>query len=360
MPCSLRRLGEQEQRHRGGADQRGLGVPHDVRECAGDLLRPDVDDVVVGAERLRDLLLVGALVVMRVLERDGERPQLVVGGLLGQRCGQAGVQAARQVRADRHVRAQAQLDAGAHERLQVAGLLRTRRVVGLPPRALGDDPAALPHDELARREHPHAAEGGARRARGPRREDVVDAAQVGLGSDLTGREERLGLRPEDDRSVVEQRPVQRMDAEPVAHEREPARLGLPPGERELAVQPVERGEAVALQQPQDDLGVGRGLQVDPVARELGPQLVVIEDLAVVDDERPAVRRLHRLPAVGDVEDGQAGGREPRALPEREPEPVGSAVADRPRHPAQGDLLHRPRAIRAHDAGDAAHVSRPRR
>ena len=53
-------------------------MPHDVGERAGDLLRTDVHDVVVGAELLGDLVLVRALVVVRVLERDRERAQLVV------------------------------------------------------------------------------------------------------------------------------------------------------------------------------------------------------------------------------------------------------------------------------------------
>ena len=334
-------------------------MPHDVGEGAGDLLRADVHDVVIGPELLGDLVLVRTLVVVRVLERDRERAQLMVGGLLRQRGREAGVQPARQVGADGHVRAQAQLDARAHDRLEVACLLRAGRVVRLPPRPLGDDLAALPDDELAGREHVHAAERRARRARGPGREDVVDAAEVRLGRDLAGGEQRLGLRAEDDRAVVEQRPVQRVDAEAVADQRQPARTRLPPGERELAVQLVERGETVALQQAVHDLGVARGLQVDPVTCELGAQLRVVEDLAVVDDERPTRVRLHRLPAVLDVEDGQTCGDEAGALTERQSEPVGPAVADRPRHPAQGDLLHRPRAIRAHDAGDAAHVSRPR-
>ena len=82
-------------------------------------------------------------------------------------------------------------------------------------------------------------------------------------------------------------------------------------------------------------------QVDPVTCELGAQLRVVEDLAVVDDERPTRVRLHRLPAVLDVEDRQTCGDEAGALTERQSEPVGPAVADRPRHPAQGDLLHRP-------------------
>ena len=167
-----------------------------------------------------------ALVVMRVLERDRERAQLVVGLLVGQRRREAGVQPARQVACRRGRRR-----AGAARRSSSRSPSRLPPgrgvVVRLPPRPLRDDPAALPDDQLAGREHVDAAERRARRARGPRREDVVDAAEVRLGRDHTGGEQRLGLRAEDDRAVVEQRPVQRVDAEAVAHQRQRARGPAP-------------------------------------------------------------------------------------------------------------------------------------
>ena len=74
---------EQVQRHRRGADERRLGVADHLRKGGGDLGGADVDDVMGGADRPRDLLLLAPLVVARVVEGDRERPQLALGLLPG-------------------------------------------------------------------------------------------------------------------------------------------------------------------------------------------------------------------------------------------------------------------------------------
>ena len=97
-----------------------------------------------------------------------------------------------------------------------------------------------------------------RGGRGPQRVNTSSIpSRVGLGLDHPRGEERFRLRPEDDRPVAEDRVVERAHPEAVAHQRQAPVLGLPPGERELAVQAIERAETVELEQPQDDLGVGR-------------------------------------------------------------------------------------------------------
>ncbi len=92
-------------------------------------------------------------------------------------------------------------------------------------------------------------------------------------------------------------PVQRLDAEPIANERQRAVAAVPHRDREHADQPLdrrldaERGEGF-----QHHLGVGMAAKANAARLEFGAQLVVIVDLAVVDDDEAAVGGDHRLVA----------------------------------------------------------------
>ncbi len=226
--------------------------------------------------------------------------------------------------------------------------------VGGPPRPLFDDPTALPHEEPTRPDLADTAEGCSRRARAPEREDLVDAGEIGCRADLAGGEEGLCLGAEHEGAVAEQGVVEGPNAEAIADECQPAPRGLPPGERELAVEPIERVDAVPLQQPQHDLGVaGRGEGLTPCSQRRA-QLRVVVDLAVVDEDAPVPGSLEGLPAAGQVEDRESRRHEPRARVERESEAVGATMANRPGHPAEGQLVDRLRGVRADDSCEAAH------
>ncbi len=134
-------------------------------------------------------------------------------------------------------------------------------VLGRPPPPLLDDPPALPDEQAARVAAARRPTKAVRGGRGPQSVNTSSMpARSGRALHLAGGEQRLGLGPEDERAVTEQRVVQRAHAEAVANQREPPPSGLPPGERELAVEAVERGEALALEQPQHHLGVAGGLE----------------------------------------------------------------------------------------------------
>ncbi len=225
-----------------------------------------------------------------------------------------------------------------------------------PPAALRDDFPALPDDDTAGWNLPHARERAPRGPHPPQGEDVVDPLEVDPGRDLSGREERFGLRAEREGSVGQQRVVKGAHPEPVPHQRHPSFPRLPPGKRELAVEAVEGGEAVALQEPMDDLGVARGLELLAVRAQLFAELRVVVDLAVVD-ERAAVGCAHlRLPAAGKVEDREPGRDEPGPFVEQEPEPVRPAMAQGARHPQQRVFRDRRLSARSHDPREAAHQS----
>ena len=116
--------GEQVERDRRGADEWRLGVADHLRKGGGDLAGADVDDVMGGADRLRDELLLGPLVVGRIIEGDREGPQLTLLLDLGKGADQARVEPAGEVGADRNVGPQPQSDAvaqGCSLEIAVAG-----------------------------------------------------------------------------------------------------------------------------------------------------------------------------------------------------------------------------------------------
>ena len=310
--------------------------------------------MVLRPDRARDLLLVDALVVARVGEGDRERAQLVVGLLLGECGDQARVEPSGEVGPDGDVGAQAQPDTLAQELLQVLAGRLTGAVLRRPPRPLLDDAPSLPDDEAAGPDLADPGEHRPRRARAPEREDLVDAEEVRRGGDLSGREQRLRLGAEHERPVAEQGVVEGPHAEAVADERQPARRRLPPGDRELPVEPVERCDAVSLEQAQHDLGVARRVEALAASGELGAQLGVVVDLAVVDEDASAGRGLQGLPARAVGRRSRAATTRARRRPEGDPAAVRAAVADGREHAPKRHLVDRLRCVRTDDPRQPAH------
>jgi hypothetical protein len=116
-----------------------------------------------------------------------------------------------------------------------------------PPSAFLDDPSPLPDDQPAGKHLADAAKRGARGPWAPQRKHLVDTGQIGCRSHLAGGEERLGLRAEDQGAIVRKRVEERAHTEAIPHQRQAALLRLPPGERELTIEPIERRDALALQ-----------------------------------------------------------------------------------------------------------------
>ena len=99
--------------------------------------------------------------------------------------------------------------------------------------------------------------------------------------------------------------IERLDAEPVAGEHQPAAARVPQGDGEHAVEVGQEIEPAVLVEMDDDLGVGMiGGEAVAGALELLAQLDVIVDLAVEDDGDGLVLVEDRLLAGGDVDDGE--------------------------------------------------------
>ena len=99
--------------------------------------------------------------------------------------------------------------------------------------------------------------------------------------------------------------IQGFDANAIAHEVEGILARIVDGDGEHAVQTLQAGNAFALVQAQDHLGVRAGVQAHALGAQFGRQFDVVEDLAVLHDGDLSVIGHERLVAAADVDDGQA-------------------------------------------------------
>jgi hypothetical protein len=161
--------------------------------------------------------------------------------------------------------------------------------------------------------------------------------------------------------------VQRLHADAVAGEIQGVVVRIVDGDREHSVQARQAGDALALVQAQDHLGVRVRLQLRALRAQLGGEFHVVEDLAVLHHRDPAIVRNEGLVAAGNVDDGQAPVADGHAAGGLRPDTgvVGTAMAQLVAHGRQRRLVERTqRAVPI--AEDAAHaqllprpVSRPR-
>src|SRR5690606_21441909 len=156
------------------------------------------------------------------------------------------------------------------------------------------------------------------------------------------REQRLQLRGEGEPALLVG-PVEGLDAEPVAGAEEPALGTIVEREGEHAVELRQRLRALPREEAQENLGVGMvGGEALAALLEHLPERRSVVDLAVENEDEAAVRRRHRLPPAGDVDD-----REP-PHPEREKRvpvapdalAVGAAMSDGLVHRADPGFLLR--------------------
>jgi len=145
-------------------------------------------------------------------------------------------------------------------------------------------PARQARDPLEQR--PRADQAGERK-------DLVEADEIDPTLDRRVGEDRLDLRTEQEQAAGHG-VVEGDDPEVVAGEEEPAPLGVPDREGELAVEMEDEVLAVLLVQVDQHLDVGVGAEdVAPLAERVA-QLPVIEDLAVADQDDGAVLVVDRL------------------------------------------------------------------
>src|SRR5690606_8562415 len=154
--------------------------------------------------------------------------------------------------------------------------------------------------------------------------------------------------------------VERLLAEAVPDQVQPALPTVPQREREHAVDPVQGApQAPAGDRLDQHLRVGVPAERDPAGRELRGELAVAVDLAVVGEHPTPVPRAHRLGAVvRQVDDREAPVRQ--GDPRGGVDPVAGAAgapvhhAGRHRRHRGGELALATTGPRCQHPGDAAH------
>ena len=295
--------------------------------------------------------------VMRLLGK-GCRQQRKLSALRHGPGNQRAVDAAALEDSDRHVADQLVADDLVEQRqeridrfIQPAKAVRAARLPETP-RRLGAvlpgrqrarfDLADVPHRRRVRSDIAHGKETmqalGIERARmGGIGENALDLAGKAHGVADTRKEQRLGS----DRIPRKHQPL--ADAIP-----EPDRKNAFEAGEEI----VAPGEITGRQQ----LGVAMGAEHrSEIARELGAELRLVVDLAVIGDGDPPARVAHRLAArVGQVANGEPAVREADCAVTPDDARVRPAMHQRGIHPLQHGGVDAA-AVEIEDAGNATHA-----
>ena len=348
-----------------GGQRRAVGVG--LVEGGGDLrqqlrgLRAEDRLVVVGAEALGDRPRAAQLVEAALVKADRERPQALAGLLRRERGQQPGVDAATQPDADRHVADEVRADAVTQPRRELlrelALVLRAhvarRRGRGAAPAPDLRRVAWAPVQQRAGLELADVAEDRQRRGDRVEREVRLERVGVELAAKAWHRAQRLELGCEA-QQPARRAPVQRLDAEAVAREQQPALARVPDGEGEHPAQVLEHALAALLVEVDEDLGVAAGGEAVAGALEIVPQRRVVEDLAVLHDVHGAVLGRDRLAAAGEVDDRQPPRGEGHRPGDGRRRVIGAAVDERRAHRLQRRRVDGA-AVEGGETADPAHA-----
>ena len=182
------------------------------------------------------------------------------------------------------------------------------------------------------------------------REEGLERVEV----DLAARQRaQLGgeLEPARDDAVE-----QRLDPEAIAGEDEAAASGIPDRDREHAAQALRESRPVLLVEMDEHLGVAVGAEAVALRLQLGAELPVVVELAVLDDDDAAVLVRDRLVAGLEVDDRQPAGGETDGAVDVDAARVGPAVDERRAHRLEPAPV-RPRG--RHDSADPTHAAESR-
>ena len=366
-----------ELRHQVGGDEGRIGnrfvqMPQQPRQQRHHV-RLDNDLAVLRAETLRHLARIGQLVVQRLggaaVEADRIGADRLLRVLGHETDHGAGIDPARKEGADRHVADHLH----AHRLLELCThLVHPLRFGGLAVDGLGQPPvaplahlAAFDGQQRGRRQLAQALEDAGRRSHVAQLQIARQHGGVEFGLDARQRQQRLGLAGEGQARCVAQH-VQRLDAQPVAADQQPAPACVPQAEVEHAIQAqhnVVAPRGIAVQQ---HLAVRSRLEAVAQRLQLGAQLAVVVDLAVAHQPERAVGVAQRLVATGQVDDRQAPHGDAAFTVDMHALVVRAAVARDVAHCRQQPRRHR-LAVEADESVNAAHgrqaasaSTRPRR
>ena len=300
-----------------------------------------------GAEAFRHQVGVDELVARFAaggLEADREGAQVVLAGLGQQGHDQAGIHAAREQHADRHVGHHPAAHRGAqrvfdHPLALVDGQGGQRRVrlhLQAPEAPALAAALGVPGGHGGRRQLAHAGQQGERRRdhRVPAHV-VVQCRGVDRRVDVAAGEQRR-QRGREAQAPLVFRQVERLDPEAVARQREPPAVALEDREGEHAVETVDAVAPPGVKALEHHFRVAIGEEAVVEGFQLAPQFTVVVDAAVEDDGEPQARVGHRLlGGLREIDDAQpAMGQRDAALLEGA-RCVGAAGLEDFAHPGDG-------------------------
>ena len=282
--------------------------------------------MVIGVVALGDLASARRLVERALLEADRERPQATCRLLRRERGQKRGVDTARKEDADRDVADQVRAHRVAHARPQLlaqlagglvalfAGVHRQR-----PGEPFQSHLTVLPDEQVPGRQLARLAED-----REGRRDEVE--GEVGLERVEVDLSSRQGAELRREAQLALFVPVvERLDAEAVAREHEPALARVPDRHGEHTAQAGGEVEPVLLVEMGDHLGVAVAREAVAGRHQLGTELAVVVDLAVLDDVYAAALVCERLVAGVEVDNREPARGDADAALEEASFAVGAAV-----------------------------------
>ncbi len=318
--------------------------------------------VLLDAEMPRHRSRVLELVERVLVEADRRRDDPPGAGVGHGRHDRARVDAAREKRAERHVADQAKTHGFADERVEpleiflFAADVAVARELQIPVRANRHVPA-LGDEQMRRRQLRNRAIDRVRAGHVGQREVRVERVRAPCARHVGILEDGLDLRSEGDAGRGH-RVVERLHAEPIAHEQQPAVRLVPQREREHPAEAIHRAVAPLLVCVDDHFGVR--LRAEAVAEplELQPEVREVVDLAVEDDPDRPVLVGERLIARSKIDDAQPPVSEADPVADVEAVGIGAAVCDDRGHRGQPIAIDRPGRVEAELACDTAHVRMP--
>ena len=259
--------------------------------------------VMLGSDCTGDCPCDIAFVELLLVEAERERMDRRRVGTLSQGRDRAGVDAAGQENPDRNVGDQVPRDAVLHDLPELGLADRSSVLVArdAPVRRAPHRAGGLDRAPFAGTEQLDPRDGGDGSHDEPVPEDRPDSPAI-----QTGMFQQAGCQDRPNLGREHQRPlpvrvrvlaeVERLDAERIAGQQEPARLVVPEREREHSAQHPDRVGPPEREQAQHDRGVAARLERLAGLLEVAPQILEVVDLAVEDD-RPVVATgavSHRL------------------------------------------------------------------
>jgi hypothetical protein len=187
------------------------------------------------------------------------------------------------------------------------------------------------------------------------REVLLDGEWVDVALQAAVREQRFQLGAEQQRAIVEQGVMQRLDGEPIPGEEQRVAVPIPQRKGEHSAEALDAVLAPRLPRMDDDLGIALGAEHMAERHQLRNQLLVVVDLAVVDHDHRAVLVEQRLLAGRHVDDREAPVAQAQAWLDVDAAFVGSAMVLRLVHAMQDRAVDLALAARVKDARDAAHA-----